>query len=131
MQLRKYLTIFSLSLAISGCSLLQSKPPEKIVVTETEYLGCEIEIQPRPTPVKLDNVYWYVVTRENFAEFEAKFLERNDEMVFYAISVPDYEDLSLNVAELKRFIQQQKSLIVFYEENISDQNQEIINNNTQ
>ena len=29
-----------------------------------------------------------------------------------------YENLSLNVAELRRYIEQQKSLIVYYENNI-------------
>lgn len=115
MELKKYLMILSLLLATSGCSVLT---PEKEIVYKTQYIGCEIEIQPRPDPVKLDNVYWYVVTKDNFAEFEKKFSERNDEFVFYAINVPDYEDLSVNMSELRRFIEQQKNLIIYYEENI-------------
>jgi hypothetical protein len=114
MALKKYLTISSLLLAISGCS----STPQKEIVYKTEYIGCEVEIQPRPDPVKLDNIYWYVVTKENFSEFEKRFAERHDEFVFYAISVPDYEDLSVNMSELKRYIEQQKNLIIYYEQNI-------------
>ena len=35
--------------------------------------------------------------------------------LFYALSVRDYETLALNMAELKRFLQQQKQLIIYYE----------------
>ena len=120
MELKKYLTILSLLLATSGCSTLT---PQKEIVYKTEYVGCEVEIQPRPEPVKLDNIYWYVVTQENLEEFEKKFAERHDEFVFYAISVPDYEDLSVNMSELRRYIEQQKNLIIYYEENIESSDQ--------
>jgi len=39
--------------------------------------------------------------------------------LFYAISVRDYETLALNMAEIKRFIEQQKQLIVYYEKAVS------------
>tara|TARA_R100000808_G_C2149721_1_gene158222 strand:+ start:1167 stop:1304 length:138 start_codon:yes stop_codon:yes gene_type:complete len=34
------------------------------------------------------------------------------------VSVRDYETLALNMAELKRYIQQQKELIIYYEKAI-------------
>jgi hypothetical protein len=37
-------------------------------------------------------------------------------LAYIAISVKDYENLSLNFAELKRYIEQQKQIIVYYEE---------------
>jgi len=36
-------------------------------------------------------------------------------LAFVALSVKDYENLALNVAELRRFINQQKEIIVYYE----------------
>jgi hypothetical protein len=39
--------------------------------------------------------------------------------VFFALSVPDYENLSLNMAEILRFIEQQTSLLIYYEDSIS------------
>tara|TARA_R100000544_G_scaffold27374_1_gene14248 strand:- start:683 stop:835 length:153 start_codon:yes stop_codon:yes gene_type:complete len=39
--------------------------------------------------------------------------------LFYAISVRDYETLALNMAEIKRFIEQQKQLIVYYEKAVA------------
>ena len=36
-------------------------------------------------------------------------------MVGYVLSVRDYETLALNMAEIKRYIQQQKEIIIYYE----------------
>jgi hypothetical protein len=59
---------------------------------------------------------WWVVTEENFKEFKEKFqAENGDPLVAYVISVKDYETLALNMAEIKRYIEQQKSIIVYYE----------------
>jgi len=41
---------------------------------------------------------------------------KNGEVAYIAISVKDYENLSLNFAELRRYIEQQKEIIVYYEE---------------
>ena len=46
-----------------------------------------------------------------------RFEKENGDIVFFAISVPDYENISLNMGELRRFIEQQKSIILYYEEN--------------
>jgi hypothetical protein len=51
-------------------------------------------------------------------EFLERFEEESGTTVFFAMSVPDYENMSMNVAELRRYINQQKALIVYYEESI-------------
>ena len=38
---------------------------------------------------------------------------------FYALSVRDYETLSLNMSEIKRFLDQQKQIIVYYEDAVA------------
>tara|TARA_B100001564_G_scaffold182071_1_gene152902 strand:- start:391 stop:624 length:234 start_codon:yes stop_codon:yes gene_type:complete len=66
--------------------------------------------------VKLDDVYFYVVSADNFDDFKKRFEKENGDLVFYALSVRDYETISYNMAELKRFIDQQQQIIVYYEE---------------
>jgi len=62
---------------------------------------------------------WWVVTEENFKKFKEEFQKENgDPLVAYVLSVRDYETLALNMAEIKRYIEQQKSIIVYYEEAI-------------
>jgi hypothetical protein len=59
---------------------------------------------------------WWVVTEENFKEFKEQFQKENgDPLVAYVLSVRDYETLAINMAEIKRYIEQQKSIIVYYE----------------
>jgi hypothetical protein len=82
----------------------------------------------------MNPVYFYAVTPENLDEFLERFERENGDIVFFAISVPHYENLSLNMADLKRYIGQQKSLIVYYEDSIRRQSdlpedtQEVVNN---
>ena len=75
----------------------------------------KIPTQNRPRPVKLSDLHFYVVTEDTFAAFKQRFEKENGDLLFYALSVRDYETLALNMAELKRFLQQQKQLIVYYE----------------
>jgi hypothetical protein len=75
----------------------------------------KIPTQNRPRPVSLSNIHFYVVTEDTFPAFKKRFEKENGDLLFYAISVRDYETLALNMAELKRFIEQQKQLIIYYE----------------
>jgi hypothetical protein len=56
-----------------------------------------------------------VVSKENYNEFVKEFEAKNGADAYIAISVKDYENLSLNFAELRRYIEQQKQIIVYYE----------------
>ena len=64
-------------------------------------------------------IKWYVVTEENFEEFKEKFAKENGEFLFYVISIRDYATLALNMAELKRYLLQQKEIIVYYEKAVA------------
>ena len=65
--------------------------------------------------MQLNDVKIYVVTAENYDEFVEKFTAKNGEATYIAISIKDYENLSLNFAELRRYIEQQQQIIVYYE----------------
>ena len=66
--------------------------------------------------MNLNRVKIYVVNEDNFEEFKEQFYAKNGKTAWIAISVKDYENLSLNFAELRRYIEQQKEIIVYYEE---------------
>jgi len=82
-----------------------------------------VPIQSRPKPVALYDVEFYAVTKENLDEFLQRFEHDNGSLVFFAISVPDYENMALNIAELRRFIESQNSIILYYEENVNAKEQ--------
>ena len=100
-------------LLTSGCSTFI---PEPKVVTVTEVVDRIIPTVPHPKQVQLNDVKIYVVSKENYEEFVTEFEKKNGGDAYIAISVKDYENLSLNFAELRRYIEQQKQIIVYYEE---------------
>lgn len=111
--LRASLFLLLLS-SLTACNLFK---PEKEIVTQVEYVDRTIPVQPRPKPVGLYDIEFYAVTRENLDEFLERFEKDNGDVVFFAISVPDYENIALNMGELRRFIESQTAIIVYYEEN--------------
>ena len=70
----------------------------------------------RPKPVQLNDVRVYVVNERILDQFIAEFKERHGEVAFVALSMQDYENLALNVADMRRFINQQTQIIVYYED---------------
>lgn len=127
MVLKKFLNV-SVSLlllsSLTGCasflSWFSDDKPETRVITETKYIKPTIPLQSRPRAVELQDVRFYVVTAETFNEFKTKFEAEHGQLVFFAITVQDYEKLALNLADIKRYIEQQKSIIVYYEKAISE-----------
>ena len=80
----------------------------------------------RPKPVQLIDTRIYVVNKDNLEQFIEEFQATNGDLAYIALSVKDYENLALNIAELKRFINQQTQVIIYYENAVSDS----INNST-
>lgn len=104
--------LLSSALVLQGCA---SAPKERIV-TQIQTVEREIPIQPRPKKLNLYDVEWYVVTPENYEDFRERFVKENGDFVFFAVSVPDYENMSLNLADIKRYLEQQKAVIIYYEQ---------------
>ena len=124
MQHKRFLQISSLVLLLlisSGCSLI---PPQ--VEVQTKFVEKQIPIQGHPKGVTMYPIQFYAVTAENYEEFKTKFEKENADLVYFALSVPDYENLSLNMGELKRYIEQQKTIIIYYEQSITGVKAEIV-----
>ena len=125
MGLINYLTVSSLlllTLLLSSCGYIRK--PEKEIIVKTVEVQKIIPIQPQPKPVDMIDVKFYVVTEENYEEFKEKFMKTNNDYVFYAVSVHDYENLAFNMAELYRYIRQQKEIIIYYEKAVKIKPQE-------
>jgi len=110
------LLLLPILISLSSCSLL----PKEVQV-QTKFVERNIPIMGHPQGVNLYPVQFYAVTADNYDEFKEKFEKDYGDFVFFAISVPDYENLSLNMGELKRYIEQQKTIIVYYEKSINNE----------
>ena len=67
-----------------------------------------------PAALDLKEPFWYVVSKANFDEFVEEMKKQNGTVVFLAMSVPDYELMSYNMQELKRYISELKEVVVYY-----------------
>ena len=115
MEHKSYLTVLSallLSLLLSSCSTWDKLKRVEVKTVEVDRV---IPTQNRPRPLDLNNITWFVVTDQNFDEFRRRYTKQNGSFLFYAMSVRDYETLALNMAEIKRYIEQQKQIIIYYE----------------
>ena len=78
----------------------------------------EIEIfQPElPDAIKLERPKWYVVNRKNLEGFLEELEKiQGDSPVFFAFTPQDYEKMSYNLQEVRRYILQQKEVIIYYQ----------------
>ena len=126
MVLKNYLKVSSLlllSLLVSSCS---SWPKLTQIEIQTVEVERNIPIQNRPRQLDMNDIYFYVVTEQNFEEFKKRFIKENGDLVGYVLSVRDYETLAINMAEIKRYIEQQKQIIIYYEKAVSPKKEESV-----
>jgi len=102
-------------LFLTGCS-----KPEKEIVTVTQIQKTVVPIVARPKPLQLVDTKVYVVNADNIDEFIAEFTEIHGDLAFVALSINDYENLAINIADIRRFINQQTEIIVYYEKAVKD-----------
>ena len=112
------LSALLLSPLLSSCSGWDALKRIEVKTVEVDRV---IPTQNRPRQLDLNNLTWFVVTDQNFAEFKKRYTKQNGSFLFYAISVRDYETLALNMAEIKRYIEQQKQIIIYYEKAVAPQ----------
>ena len=72
-------------------------------------------VQPiMPREISLSNPTFIVVTPDNWEEQLARIEEQEGELVFLAMTIPDYEVMSMNIQELRRYITELKDVVVYY-----------------
>lgn len=111
----KLLMIPPLLLLLSSCGY----SPEPKVAVQTNYVERSIPLQSAPDPVYMPEVEWYVVNEDNLDEFLGRVNDDVGDVVFISITPNGYENLALGIAELRRYIQQQKEIIAYYEEAVA------------
>ncbi len=67
-----------------------------------------------PREIDLQEPMWIVVTPDNYKEQLAFIEEQEGELVFLAMTIPDYEVMSYNMQEIKRYITELKDVVVYY-----------------
>ena len=111
MESKKIVAVLTVLMMVSSCSLIPSKKEVSITTKAIE----RTIIQPvMPREIDLKEPYWYVVSDKNIEEFLARVEKDQGQLVFFAMSVPDYELMAYNMQELKRYINELTEVVVYY-----------------
>jgi len=120
--MKKLMIIMLLFVFASGCSSF-GKRDIKVVQIEKRVEPVEVLHPPLPDPLIWERVKWKVLTldlmRELVKRVDSGELSERD-AVFFAVTPKGYENLSVNMAEIKRLIEGQKSVIIYYKTTVPD-----------
>ena len=107
---KKSVLPLTILMMVSSCSLLTTRPIEVTAKPMERKI-----VQPiMPREIELTTPQWIVVTPDNWEDQLARIEKQEGELVFLAMTVPDYEVMSLNMKELQRYITELKDVVVYY-----------------
>lgn len=83
----------------------------------TEKVPLRIYQPPLPQEIDLLDVNFFVITEENLEE-QVKTIEKllDGQFVVFALTPDGYEKMAENFQEVRRYVRQQKELIIYYRE---------------
>lgn len=98
-------------LLLSSCSW----KPEKEIVTVDKVIMPTIAIAQKPKSIKMLDADIIVITENNLPEVIKKVKAGMGEFVIYGLSPESFKNLALNFEQIKRYIEQQQEIILYYE----------------
>ena len=108
----KHLLLISL-LVLSGCSIFPK--PAEVVTKPIIVERPKLEL-PAPAPTDQKPLTWTVITKDNINEKIKEFEAQGYEFVLFGLTPQGYQNLSINIADLRRFIQQQNAIVITLKE---------------
>jgi len=68
----------------------------------------------------MPDVEWFVINEDNLEESIVRIKEAGGVAAFMAITPKGYENLSMGIADIRRYILQQNEIIAYYETQIKE-----------
>jgi hypothetical protein len=106
----KYAALLAI-LALSACGTTQIGNP---VVVERP-----VPSFPEAQPATQLPTEWIVLTRENFEQRMTEIESEGGQFVVFAVTAEGYQNLNMNQAELRRYIEQQSAIVSGYQEYVA------------
>ena len=114
------LYLVPLAILLSSCS---SRPEKEIVTVET-IVKPTITLAQRPRPVEFDELKVKVITEANVQEVIQEMKTNQGQFLVYALDPVTFKNLAIGIEEIKRYIEQQNDIIIYYEKAITDEPEE-------
>ena len=121
--MKKIAIIVSLALIASGCSMIQ--PKAKPVSVTTIAKQQPMYHPPLPMEVQMDPVDWEILTPE-IMQLYLDNLKKGDapKRAFYSLSSKEYEHLSMDMADITRYIKEILGIVKFYRDYDKEEEEE-------
>ena len=107
---KKSALLLTISMIMSSCSLI----PTKQIEVSAKPIERKIAHPVMPREIDLREPMWIVITPDNIDAQLERIEKQEGELVFLAMTIPDYEVMAYNMQELKRYINELKEVVVYY-----------------
>jgi hypothetical protein len=113
--MKSIIAIIVAAAMLQGCALLGWKAIEGIEIKKKAVDRTPLNLAD-PQPLKPTAPQWRVITPENQAQVFAELKSKNIDQVLFALTDDGYEELSVDIAQIRALIAQQRDIIVKYRE---------------
>ena len=93
---------------ISGCSSIKEL---EIFTKEVKRIPLNLD---EPNPLKLGEVDWVVINKDNYKEVFKKLQEGNKDIVLFGLTDDGYEQLAINFAQVRKYIMLNRNVLMQY-----------------
>ena len=114
------LYLVPLVILLSSCSW----KPEKEIVTVETIVKPTITLAQKPRPVEFDELKVKVITEANVQEVIQEMKDNQGQFLVYALDPVTFKNLAIGIEEIKRYVEQQNDIIIYYEKAITDEPEE-------
>jgi len=121
-KMKKLISLISVLILASGCSLMKQavKPIEVVNIEERPPMFHP----PLPMEMQMVEFDWEVLTPDIMKEYLALVEEgKAPRQAYYALTTKDYENISNNMAEIKRYTRDILAIVEYYR-SLDDEDEE-------
>lgn len=111
--MRNLILILLVTVNLQGCALLAWNAVKPVEIQKKAVERTPLNLAD-PPPLKPGVPMWLVITPENQERVFADLKAKNVDLVLFALTDDGYEELAVDMAQIRTFIQQQRDIIVKY-----------------
>ena len=97
---------------------------QEIQVTTVEVSKTPLNL-PNPDPLKLQDVEWIIITKDNAMEIFEKLKAAGGEYALFAVEDTGYEKIQVNYTDIRNKLAEQKQLLLAYKEYYESEEPEV------
>ncbi|MDP6845992.1 MAG: hypothetical protein QF460_03485 [Candidatus Nanoarchaeia archaeon] len=109
--MKNILLLGLLAVFLSSCS----ESVQEIQVTTIEVSKTPLNL-PNPDPLKLQDIEWIVITKDNAAEIFERIKSAGGEYALFAVEDTGYEKIQINYTDIRNKLAEQRQLLLAYKE---------------